>query len=430
MKSFAKIAGLLCVVCSIAVVGANEKLKTSSWPQWRGPARDGVSLETGLYPNWKDQQPELLWTAKGLGKGYAGVSVAEGVIYTTGNLDTAQTVSAYNEDDGSMLWSVPVTDGPPKHGYDGSRCTPTVDGDNLYVVTSNGQILCMKAIDGEILWRKDFSQEWGGRMMSGWGFSESPLVDGDRVICTPGGPNAMLVALDKNTGETIWESAVPRIGDQGNDGAGYASIIISEGAGVKQYVTLVGRGLVGVRADDGKFLWGYNRIANQTANISTPIAVGDYVFGSTGYRTGSGLIHLTPDGDGVKAEEVYFLSGEQLQNHHGGMVIIGDYLYCGQGHKKGLPLCLEWKTGTIEWGGDFQGVGTGSAAVIAADGKIIFRYESGEVALVNANPEEYELLGSFTPEVVQTPSWACPVVSGGNLYLREQDVLMCYRIAP
>ncbi|MDA0832973.1 MAG: PQQ-like beta-propeller repeat protein [Planctomycetota bacterium] len=430
MKAFPKITGLVCLIVCVAMVGANEKLKMSGWPQWRGPARDGVSLETGLYPNWTEQTPELLWSINGLGKGYAGVSMADGRIYTTGNLDTAQTVSAYDQASGEMIWSVPVTDGPPKHGYDGSRCTPTVDDDRLYVVTSNGQILCMQAIDGEILWQKDFQQEWGGRMMSGWGFSESPLVDGDRVICTPGGANAMLVALDKNTGETIWESAVPRIGDQGGDGAGYASIIISEGAGVKQYVTLVGRGLVGVRADDGKYLWGYNAIANGTANISTPIAIGDYVFGSTGYRTGSGLVHLTPDGDGVKAEEVYFLDGNSLQNHHGGMVILGDYLYCGHGHKNGLPLCLEWKTGKINWGGDFRGVGNGSAAVIAADGKLIFRYESGEVALIDGNPAEYKLLGSFRPEVVNPPSWACPVVSEGNLYLRDQDTLTCYRIAP
>lgn len=253
MKSLAKTAGLVCLLACVAVVGANEKLKTSDWPQWRGPGRDGVSPETGLYPNWKDHSPELVWSTTGLGSGYAGVSIADGRIYTTGNTNNAQTVSAYNEADGEMLWSVPVTDGPPKHGYGGSRCTPTVDGERLYVVTSDGQILCLKSLDGEILWRKDYQSEWGGRMMSGWGFSESPLVDGEVVLCTPGGPSAMVVALDKQTGETIWESAVPNIGPKGNDGAGYASIVISEAAGVKQYVTLIGRGLIGVRADDGNF---------------------------------------------------------------------------------------------------------------------------------------------------------------------------------
>ncbi|MFN0195556.1 MAG: PQQ-binding-like beta-propeller repeat protein [Planctomycetaceae bacterium] len=430
MKSFVKIFGLLCLCGCLAIGSANEKLKTFDWPQWRGPARDGVSLETGLWPNWKDNTPELVWTGKGLGKGFASVSIADGKIFTTGNLETAQTVSAYNQETGEQLWSVPVTDGAPKHGYDGSRCTPTVDSDRLYVVSSDGQIQSLSVATGEVYWKKNFEQEWQGRMMSGWGFSESPLVDGDRVICTPGGPNAMIVALDKMTGDTIWESAVPRVGDKGGDGAGYASIIISEGAGVKQYVTLIGRGVIGVRADDGKFLWGYNPVANGTANIPTPIASGDYVFASSGYGTGAGLVKLSAEGDGVKAEEVYFLAGNDLQNHHGGMLMIGEYLYFGHGHNNGLPVCVDLKSGKKVWGGDIRGAGSGSAAVTAADGKVVFRYQSGEVALVKASPEGYDLLGTFTPEVAQSPCWAGPVVSGGKLYLRDQDVLMCYRIAP
>lgn len=416
---------LLCLASSVSSPAAENKIVSGEWPQWRGPLRDGLSTETGLNTDWTQRPPKLLWTATGLGEGYASVAVSGGNIYTTGNLETGQGVIAIDAKDGTILWAKPFTEKVPQHSYTGSRCTPTVDGDRLYVVSSEGTIACMKSSDGEIVWRKHFKVDWNGRMMSGWGFSESPLVDGDRLICTPGGEDAMLVALNKMTGEEIWRSAVPKIGERGGDGAGYGSIVISEGAGVKQYVQMIGRGVIGVRASDGKFLWGYNDVANGTANIPTPVITGDYVFCSTGYGTGAALIKLTRDVEDVIAEEIYFLPAKTLENHHGGMVLVGEHVYCGHKHNNGFPTCVELKTGKVVWGGE-RGPGSGSAAVTYFDGHVVFRYQSGEVALIEATPEAMRLKGVFKADFIQSPSWAHPVVAGGKLYLREQDKLMCY----
>jgi outer membrane protein assembly factor BamB len=235
------------------------------------------------------------------------------------------------------------------------------------------------------------------------------------------------VALNKQTGEEVWRAKMPKIGDKGKDGAGYSSIVISNGAGVKQYVQLVGRGVISVRASDGKFLWGYNPVANGVANIPTPLIKDDYVFCSTGYGTGSALLQLSKEGDGVKAEEKYFLDAKTLQNHHGGMVLLDGHVYCGHAHNEGFPICVELESGKVVWGGK-RGAGKGSAGVTYADGNFIFRYQSGDVALVGATTEGYQLKGTFKPAHIQGPSWAHPVVAGGKLYLREQDKLMCYDV--
>jgi outer membrane protein assembly factor BamB len=420
---------LLLLLLTTASLLLAEEAAQDAWTGWRGPGRNGISPDTGLLRDWDATPPRLLWMAEGCGKGYAGVSVADGRIYTTGNLPEGQAVIALDAADGSVIWRQPVTDAPPRHGYDGSRCTPTINGDRLYVVASNGEIVCLRAADGEILWSKDFRKEWSGRMMSGWGFSECPLVDGDLVLCTPGGEDATIVALDKMTGDEVWRCAVPEFEGAGKRGAGYSSIVISHGGGVKQYVQLLGAGVVGVRASDGKFLWGYGGVANGTANIPTCLVEGDYVFCSTGYRAGSALLKLTADGQGgVSAEEVYYLNGSQLQNHHGGMVLIDGYVYCGHGHNNGFPICVNLETGEIAWGGDERGPGSGSAAVTAADGLLVFRYQSGEVALIEATPGEYRLRGVLTPAYQEGRSWAHPVIIGGKLYLREQDKLMCYDV--
>jgi outer membrane protein assembly factor BamB len=419
-KAFAAVTSVFLTTAAWAA----EPSSFSDWPQWRGPNRENKSPQTGLRKNWDALPPKLEWKLDGMGAGYASVSIVGDRLYTTGNMENGQHVIAVDLKKQAVAWTQRLTDAAPRHGYEGSRCTPTVDGDRLYVVTSDGQIACLNAADGKITWRKRFDKEWNGRMMSGWGFSESPLVDGDRVICTPGGDDAMLVALDKQTGTEIWRSNVP---DQG--GAGYSSVVISEGAGVKQYVTFVGRGVIGVRAADGKHLWSYGKIANSTANIPTPIPVGDYVFASSGYGGGgSCLLKLVRHGDGVAAEEVWHTTAKELQNHHGGAVLDGDYLYFGHGHNNGFPVCVELATGKIVWGGNQRGPGSGSAAVTFADSHLIFRYQSGEVALIEATPIEYRLKGVFKPEVLVREAWAHPVVCRGKLFLREQDTLMCYNV--
>ena len=410
---------------STSKLGAREGA-AGDWPQWRGADRSGISPDTGLKNDWTAGPPKLLWMAEGLGGGFASVSLAGGVIYTTGNFPDGQAVVAIDAAGGKVAWSKPMTSEPPSHSKQGSRSTPSIDGDRVYAIASSGKVVCLKTADGSEVWSKEFKSEWGGRMMSGWGYSESPLVDGDRVLCTPGGADAMIVALDKLTGNEIWRCKVPSIGP-GKDGAGYSSIVVSHACGVKQYVQLVGKGVIGVRASDGKFLWGYSDVANKTANCPTPLVSGDLVFCSSGYRTGAALLKMVKEGDEIKAEEQYFKTGEEFQNHHGQMILKDGYVYAGHGHNNGMPICLELESGNIAWGGTTRGPGNGSAAVAFADGHLVFRYQSGEVALIEATPSEYRLKGSFKPaHVGKDPCWAQPVVIGGRLYLRDQDKLMCY----
>jgi outer membrane protein assembly factor BamB len=398
------------------------------WPQWRGPNRDAVAKETGLLTQWPEAGPPLAWKASGLGGGFSSLSISGGRIYTLGDREGGQQVVAMNLADGKIAWTAKV--GPAwDDEYGGPRGTPTVDGDRIYVLGTEGDLVCLQAATGKEVWRKSLPRDFGGQVMSSWKWAESPLVDGDQVTVTPGVPSAMLAALDKKTGKEVWHATVPSLGSQGKDGAGYSSVVISNGGGVKQYVQLTGRGLVSVRAQDGKFLWGYNKVANNVANIPTPIIKGDYVFASTGYQTGSALLKLSKAGDSVQAQEVYFLPSKTLQNHHGGLVLIGDHIYGGHGHNRGYPICVEMATGKVAWGG--EGVepghgGTGSAAVTAADGHLYFRYQNGRIVLIEAKPQGYQVKGAFTIPGVNHPSWSHPVVTGGKLYLREQDNLYVY----
>jgi outer membrane protein assembly factor BamB len=409
---------LALVFTNVATAATND----ASWPQWRGPNRDGVSPETGLLDVWPEEGPKLLWEAKGLGKGYSSVVISDGRIFTLGQQKDGAMLVALSQADGAKLWETPVGGGNP-------NCTPTVDGDRVYGLGREGDLVCLNAATGEVVWKKSFPKDFGGKMMSGWGYSESPLVDGDWLLCTPGAPDAMIAALDKKTGETIWKSPTPGDwgGTKGKEGAGYSSIVVSHGGGVKQYVQLTGRGVLSVAADDGRVLWTFNKVANGTANIPTPIIHDDYVFCSSGYGAGAALLNLSKTADGVKAEEVYFLKGDELQNHHGGMVRIGGYVYLGHGHNNGFPACVELLTGKNMWDKE-RGAGTGSAAVVFADGDLYFRYESGEMALIEAKPDGYNLKCSFTPASVKGKGWPHPAIVDGKLYLRDQDSLMCYDV--
>lgn len=409
---------LLCVLPLALPVRA-----PAEWPQWRGPNRDGVSTEKGLLQKWGPNGPPLAWKASGLGKGLASVALSGGRLYTMGKRKGNQLLLALDGTNGKELWSAVVRE----KGNEDPHGTPTFDGERVYAVGPAGDLVCVAADTGKELWRKSFSGDFGGAK-PGWNWCESPLVDGENLICTPGGDSATLVALNRKTGEVVWKCAVP--GGAGNS-FGYSSVVVSEGGGVKQYVQMMGQGTgcVGVAAKDGAFLWKYPRIGNGTATIPTPIVDGDHVFVSSGYGTGSALLKLSKDGDKVKATEVYFLKGNQLQNHHGGMVKIGDYIYGGHGHNDGRPFCLEMKTGKIVWGCDQPGPGKKSAAVVYADGQLYMRYEDGTMALIAASTTGYKVNGAFAIPQVQGPSWSHPVVAGGLLYLREQDNLFVYDVA-
>jgi outer membrane protein assembly factor BamB len=410
-----------------AVLAAQTAPRAMDWPQWRGPNRDGLSKETGLLTTWGPSGPPLAWKVGGLGVGFSSVAIAGSRIYTMGDRDGVQTLVALNQADGKPVWSARV--GPAwDDEMGGPRGTPTVDGDLVFAIGTEGDIVCVESATGRERWRKSLPRDFGGRMMSMWKFSESPLVDGDRVVFTPGGKDAYIVAADKRTGKELWRMAAPPAGPRGREGAGYSSVVISNGGGVKQYVQLTGRGLVGVRADNGKLLWSYNRVANDVANIPTPIVKGDLVFASTGYQAGSVLLKLVPSAGGVDAQEVYFLEARTLQNHHGGLVLVGDHVFGGHGHNRGFPIAVELATGKVAWGGDIRNAGTGSAAVVAADGHLYFRYQNGVVILIEATPQAYREKGSFTIPDVKNPSWPHPVVAGGRLYLREQDTLYVYDV--
>jgi outer membrane protein assembly factor BamB len=428
-------AGLGVVVMALSIVVPASLLSSDAhaadWPQWRGPIRDGKSPDKGLLAQWPKGGPPLEWQASGLGGGFSSVAVASFRVYTMGDLGDAQYVIALDRRDGSILWKTKV--GPAwKDKYLGPRSTPTADDDRVYVLTTEGDLICLDAASGEKQWAKSLPDDFGGRMMLAngsyqWKFSESPLVDGKWVIVTPGAKDAAMVALNKITGTEIWRTALPELGENGSDGAGYSSVVVSKGAGIRQYVQFIGRGVIGVDVGTGRLLWSYNRIANDVANIATPIVHGDYVFASSGYGTGSVLLKLSREGEGVKAEEVYFLSADVMQNHHGGLILHQGYIYTGTGHNKGFPLCVEMKSGEVAWGPE-RNAGTDSAAIAFADGRLYFRYQNGVMVLVEATPSGYKEQGSFEIPGVEHPSWAHPVIIGGRLYLREQDNLFCYDV--
>src|SRR5262245_56315895 len=396
------------------------------WLQWRGPHRDAISSETGLLREWPAAGPKLLWNSKSVnngksvGTGWSSLSIAGGRIFTMGDHGKDGFVFCLDEKTGSHIWATRVG---PGQG-DGPRCTPTIDGDRLYALTRQGGLVCLGTERGDIRWQKDLKKDFGGRVMQSWDYSESPLVDGDKLICTPGSETAALLALDKHTGSVIWKTALPKCG-----GAGYSSIVIAEVGGLRQYITLLApsHGLVGVNAKDGKFLWNYTKVANGTANIPTAIVKGDLVFTSTGYGAGAGLLQLVPTKGGITAKERYFLRGNKLQNHHGGMIQLGEYIYGGHGHNDGLPFCVHMETGKLAWG-PLRGAGSGSAAVVYADGHLYFRYEDNVMALVEATPTGYHLKSQFNlPRGLET-GWPHPVVCNGRLYIRGRNQILCYDV--
>jgi outer membrane protein assembly factor BamB len=379
----------------------------------------------GLLDQWPAGGPPLVWQVEGFGTGYGSVSVSGGKLFLMGRRDGTEYLTAVNAKDGTTMWSTPVGPGTRERG---PNCTPTVDGDLVYGLTIEGDLLCAETAAGREVWRKNYPRDFAGRMMSGWGYSESPLIDGDKLICTPGGPNAMMAALNKKTGAVLWTTSMPSGGRRGGDGAGYSSPVLSQAAGVKQYVQLIGRGVIGVDAGSGKLLWTYDRIANGTANIPTPIVSGDFVFCSSGYGDGgTALLQLSRAVGGIAVREVYYKSADELQNHHGGMIQIGDYVYMGNKHNQGFPVCVNMKTGEFAWQPG-RGPGSGSAAIVYADGDLYFRYQNGVMALIEATPQRYNLKGEFTIASRRGESWPHPVISDGKLYLRDQEVLLCYDV--
>jgi len=385
----------------------------AEWPQFHGPRRDNVSTETGLLKQWPEGGPELLWTAQGIGHGFSTVAIAGGLIYTTGSMGPDTVITALDLH-GKPQWT--AKNGPAdKHDRPGARSTPTVDGDRLYHEGSLGDLACLDARTGKLIWQVNILKEFEGRTPK-WGLAESPLVDGGRVLCVAGGPKAGMVALDKATGKTLWVCKETR------ERPGYASPIAIEFGGIRQYVTMMEKSVVGVRADDGKLLWQQPHVAFADETVSTPLFQAPFVIVSTLGPGGTQCIELKAGGGGISAKQAW--QTNVLANHHGGVVLVEGYIY---GSNVGSKWeCLDLKTGRMVHAAD--GVGKGSLTV--ADGMLYtYSEKDGTVGLVKATPERHEVVSRFRiPEGGQGPCWAHPVVCGGRLYLRHSDFLYCYDI--
>lgn len=413
---------LVTMVCGV---------RGADWPQWQGPDRDGKSPDTGLLKEWPEGGPSLVWRVDGRGGGDSAPAIAKGRIFAMCNRGDEEIVWALSETDGKEIWATPL--GPafqqrPGQSKEGPGCTPTVDGDRLYVEGLGGNVACLQVSDGKLLWQRSMKKEFGGRVPM-WSYRESPLVDGDKVICTPGGPKAAVVALDKLTGKTLWTGTGPT-GGRGCKAA-YSSPIAIDFGGRRQYVQFLSDALAGFAASDGKLLWHYARPASRSGiNCSTPIHEDGMVFACSAYRNGGGLVKLDKGADGaVAAKQVY--ETKDMQNQHGGMILHDGYLYGATGGNEGGALmCMDFKTGKVMWD-QRPTVGRRSKGSVAmADGRIYYRLErSGDVVLFEPSPTEFLERGRLEqPDRRRQPAWAHPVIANGRLYIRDQDLLFCYDI--
>lgn len=380
------------------------------WPQWRGPRRDGISRETGLLKSWPAGGPRLVWKAQGLSEGYSSFAVVKGRLFTQGQRGDQEFVIAFDAKTGKKLWE--TTTGKPfreRRGH-GPRGTPTVEGDRLWALAADGTLVCLEAATGKRIWGVNIVERFKSQAPH-WGVSESPLLDGDRLIVTPGGSGASIVALNKNNGELVWKS--------GNDEAAYSSVIAFDLGGRRYMAAFTGEAAVGLAAGNGELLWRYNKVSNRTANIATPIFHDGHVFVSSDYGTGCALLKLEPQGGGVKASEVYF--SREMKNHYSTSVLVGDYLY---GFNSTVLTAMKFATGEVAW----RDRSVGKGGLIYADGHLYVMGENGTVGLVEATPAGYKEKSRFEIPRGEFPTWTPPVVAEGKLYLREQDNLYCYDI--
>lgn len=416
----------LATSCGLMFVLAGLVNGGDSWPTFRGPQRTAVAPDKGLLSKWPEQGPKLVWKTVGAGRGYSSLAIVGGRIYTLGDApstaaDQDEYLVCFNQADGKQLWKTKTGEAwkSGKPDWQSSRSTPTVDGNRLYVITPHGALICCKTT-GEEVWRHDLAKDFAGAKADGWGYSESVTIDGDKLICTPGGPTNTMVALDKLTGEKRWSAA--RREDRG---AGHSSIVIANVGGTRVYVQSTGSGAMGVRANDGKLLWTFD-IDKTTAVIPTSIVRDDLVFFVAGYGRGGALLKQVPGAGGeIKIEVVYPLKVE-LSNKHGGVVLVGNYLY-GDSEDRGIIWCAELLTGDVKW--KSRGTGHNSASLVAADEHLYVHYADGTMTLVKASPTAFEEVSHFeVPGSGERPSWSHPVILDGKLYVREGDVILCYDV--
>jgi outer membrane protein assembly factor BamB len=408
---------------------APERKNRRDWPQWRGPNRDNFSTETGLLPSWPPEGPKLLWTSTEVGLGYSGPAIVGDRLYTLGSDERSDFVLALDTRTGRKVWSTPIAPYVDNGWGGGPRSTPTVEGDRLYALSASGQLACLQTSDGKKVWSVSLAGGGGlGGNRPNWNYCESPLVDGDQVVCTPGGARGSLAALDKKTGKVRWRSTALR------DPAGYSSIVPASVGGVRQYVQLTMNGVAGVAAKDGRLLWYYPHPGYTTAVIPTPIVHDNYVYAAAGYGAGDVLLELKPNGNGTKAQQLYDDQARRvMDNKHEGMVLVGDYVYGWSDRNRGVWVCQELKTGKVMW----QANKLGRGSITAADGRLYcYSEDRGTVVLVSASPDPagWKEEGRFTiprHSSQRSPSggvWTHPVIANGRLYLRDQELLFCYDV--
>jgi outer membrane protein assembly factor BamB len=383
----------------------------ADWPQWQGPDRSRVSKEIGLLKQWPAGGPSAIWTATGLGGGYGSMAIAGDRVFVQGARGRQSVVIALNRADGKEVWSKALGPAQSDDRGPGPRGTPTVDGDRVYVLSENGDLLCVKT-DGTAVWQRNILRDFKGSQPN-WLISESPLVDGGHVVVMPGGRGASIVKLDKMTGATVWTTK------ELSDSAGYSSIVAADVQGVRTYLAFTSAAGVGVRASDGKLMFRYPNAANYVANVATPIFFDNKVFFTSAYGTGGGLVQLAVQNGEVRAKEVYFT--RSMNNHHGGVVLADGYLY---GFNDSILTCLDFATGKMMWRD--RSVGKGS--VTFADGNLYIQGEDNVIALAEATPAGYREKGRLRIPDKGLPSWAHPAISDGRLYIRNQDTLLAYDI--
>ncbi len=430
----------LLLLASVAS-GFSSTALALDWPQWRGPDRTGVSKETGLLKAWPKGGPPLLWTNKTMGLGFSGPAIVGDRLYTLGARDEMTYVNALDlAKNGAEVWSTKIG---PIFTYkgntcgDGPRSTPTVDGDHLYVLDGQGELVCLETAKGNEVWRKNLVKDLGGELMTKWGYSESPLADGDLLICTPGGKKGSLAALNKKTGAVVWQS-----GELKNY-APYSSVVVSEAGGIRQYVQtsyindIEGGAVSGFAAKDGKVLWSAPIFSGQsTAICPTPIVQKNLVYVTSGYGAGCHLFDISRKGSTLKAKELYAKKNQRVKNTHGGVVLVGAHIY---GHSDILGwVCQDFKTGAKAWN-EKDKLDCYSGSITCADGKLYLFSDEGVAVLLEANPKEWQEVGRFEiPEKSKIPEtrrssreakiWTHPVVANGRLYLRDQELLFCFDV--
>lgn len=411
MKSFRGLkspsVALVTLILLAALPTVVSNRAADDWPQWRGPNRDGRSAETGLLKAWPAGGPPLAWRATGAGSGYSSFATSGGRLYSLGARGSTEFVVAFDAASGKRLWETVHGTRFSNDRGDGPRATPTIQGDRVYAFGASGDLSVLDAASGKIHWTVNVLKQYRGSNIQ-WGLSESPLVLEDRILVNAGGT---IVALRKTDGTSIWTSA--------SDEAGYSSAVVHKVGNVTEAIYFTSTRVLGVDVNSGRQLWSYGQVANRTANIATPIVRGNRVFVSSDYGTGSALLELTAAGNNVSAKQVYFT--RQMKNHHATSILVGEHLY---GFDSAILTAMKFDTGEVAW----QNRSVGKGSLTFADDRLYLYSEGGVVGLAEATPTGYQEHGRFGLKTGSLPTWSHPVVSGGTLFLRDQDTIYAYDV--